>query len=209
MSRRRVNGGLIEDWLVRAGAGEDARELRLIRLKAGGKTYEAFTNDMDPKHLTAEDIVKLYPVRWQIERLFYDLKVVLKLERFHAANPNAVAMQVFAGAIVHSAFRVAQADIAKKAGVPPEELSTQKLFPLLALASIKVIEAEFIFEVTCRANKGVKLRKPSWRTLPDTVVSLEHIRIQRRSPKRKKRKFDPERRNWKSFNKIRGGRKLT
>jgi IS4 transposase len=209
LSRIKKNGGIIEELLVKAGAGDNAIELRLIRLKVDGHTYEAFTNVLDTKRLTAEDIVKLYPLRWRIERLFYDLKVVLKLEKFHAANPNAVAMQVFAGAIVHAAFRVAQADIAKKVGIPPEELSTQKLFPLLAIASIKVIEAEFIFEVTRRANKRVKLRKPSWSNLPDTVVSLEHIRVERRSSKRKKRKFDPKRRNWKSFNKIRGGRKLT
>jgi hypothetical protein len=209
LRRIRKNGALIEDLLVKAGAGENAIELRLIRLKAEGKTYEAFTSVLDTERLTAEDVVTLYPIRWRIERLFFDLKVVLKLEKFHAANPNAVAMQVFAGAMVHAAFRIAQADIAEKVGIPPEELSTQKLFPLLALASIKVIEAEFIFEVTCRANRRVKLRKPSWRNLPDTVVSLEYILLQRRSEKRKKRKFDPKRRNWKSFNKIRGGRKLT
>jgi hypothetical protein len=209
LRRIRKNGTVIEDLLVKAGAGEDAIELRLIRLKVNGKTYEAFTNVLDTERLTAEDIITLYPLRWRIERLFFDLKVVLKLERFHAANPNAVAMQVSAGAMVHAAFRIAQADIAKKVAIPPEELSTQKLFPLLALASIKVIEAEFIFEVTCRTNKDLTLRKPSWRNLPDTVVSLEYIRLQRRLNKRKKRKFDPKRRNWKSLNKIRGGRKLT
>jgi len=208
LRRVRRNGAIIEDLLVKAGAGDNAIELRLIKLKAEGKTYEAFTSVLDTERLTAEDVVTLYPLRWRIERLFFDLKVVLKLEKFHAANPNAVAMQVFAGAMVHAAFRIAQADIAKKVGIPPEELSPQKLFPLLALASIKVIEAEFIFEVTCKANKGVKLRKPRW-SLPDTVVSLEHIRVQRRSSKRKKRKFDPKRRNWKSLNKIRGGRKLS
>jgi len=209
LRRLRIKGAVVEDLLVKAGAGKDAMELRLIRLKAEGKTYEAFTSVMDMERLDAEDIVTLYPLRWRVERLFFDLKVVLKLERFHAANPNAIAMQVFAGAMVHAAFRIAQADIAKKVGIPPEELSTQKLFPLLAIASIKVIEAEFIFEVTCRTNKGVRLRKPSWRSLPDTVASLEYVRVQRRSAKRRKRKFDPKRRNWKSLNKIRGGRKLT
>ncbi len=209
LHRTRVNGAIIEDFLVKAGAGANAIELRLITMKAEGKTYEAFTNVMDTERLTAQDVVTLYPIRWQVERLFFDLKVVLKLQKFHAANPNAVAMQVFAGAMVHAAFRVAQADIAKKVGIPAEELSPQKLFPLLALASIKVIEAEFVFEATCQANRGMKLRKPSWKELPDTVVSLDYIRVQHRSDVRKKRKFDPKRRNWKSFNKVRGGKKLT
>ena len=111
LHRTRVNGAIIEDFLVKAGAGANAIELRLITMKAEGKTYEAFTNVMDTERLTAQDVVTLYPIRWQVERLFFDLKVVLKLQKFHAANPNAVAMQVFAGAMVHAAFRVAQADI--------------------------------------------------------------------------------------------------
>jgi hypothetical protein len=159
--------------------------------------------------LSAEDIIALYPKRWRVERMFYDLKVVLNLQSFYAANPNAVAMQVYAAAMVHSAFRVSQANIAENVGLPPEELSTEKLFPLLSLASIKIVEAEFIFDETRKANRKLKLHKPSWKNLPDTVISLHHIRVHRRSGVRKKRKYDKERRNWKSFRKIRGARKLT
>lgn len=39
---------------------------------------------------------------------------MLRIEKFYAANPNAVAMQVFAAAIVHTAFRIAQGNLAKK-----------------------------------------------------------------------------------------------
>lgn len=209
LERVRENGMLVEDWIVRAGKGSDALELRFVRVKNNGKTHEALTNVLDPEVLSVEDIITLYPRRWRVERLFYDLKVVLNLQSFYAANPNAVAMQVYAAAMIHSAFRIAQADIAKKVGLPPEELSTEKLFPLLSLAAIKVVEAEFIFDHTCKANPKVKLRKPSWKHLPDTVISLSHILVQRRSGVRKKRKYDEQRRSWKSFRKIRGAKKLT
>jgi hypothetical protein len=208
LSRSTAGGILREEWLVSAGAS-DPTELRLIRLKKGRSTYEALTNVLDRKRLTIKEAIELYPLRWTVERLFYDLKVVLNLKRFYAANPNAVAMQVYAAAIVHTAFRIAQADIAQQVELPPEELSPQKLFPLLSLASIKLIEAEYLFEETCKVNRGVKLRKPSWKKLPDTVVSLRHIRVQRRSSKRKKRKFDPARRNWKSFAKVKGAEELS
>ena len=208
ISRSTAGGILREEWLVTAGASNPI-ELRLIRLKKGRSTYEALTNVMDRKRLTAKDAVGLYSLRWRVERLFYDLKVVLNLKRFYAANPNAVAMQVYSAAIVHTAFRIAQADIARQVNLPPEELSPQKLFPFLSVASIKLIEAEYIFEETCKANRGVKLRKPSWRKLPDTVVSLRHIRVQRRSSKRKKRKFDPARGKWTSFAKIKGSENLS
>jgi len=208
LSRSKINGALLEEWLVEVGA-EDPLELRLIRLKNGRSTYEALTNVMDTERLSAIDAVELYPLRWNVERLFYDLKVVLNLKRFYAANPNAVAMQVYAAAMVHAAFRIAQAEIAKQVDLPPEELSPAKLFPLLAIASIKVIEAEYLFEETCKANPHIELRKPNWRNLPDTVVSLRHIRVQRRSSSRKKRRFHPERSKWKSIAKVKGAKRLT
>jgi hypothetical protein len=208
LSRSTCEGALLEEWLVRAGVG-DPMELRLTRLTKGRSTYETLTNVMDYKRLSAKDVIALYPHRWKVERLFYDLKIVLNLKRFYAANPNAVAMQVYAAAIVHAAFRIAQADVARQNDLPPEELSPKKLFPLLSLASIKLIEAEYHFEETCKANPNLTLRKPCWRNLPDTVVSLRYIRVQRRSSKRRKRTFDPARRKWKSITKIKGAEKLT
>jgi hypothetical protein len=199
----------VEDWLVNAGKGKNAVELRMIVLKKQRTTYEAITNVLDPKKLSARDVIALYPLRWTVERLFYDLKVVLNLKRFYAANPNAVAMQVYAAAMVHAAFRIAQADVARRVELPPEELSPRKLFPFLALVSIKLIEARFRFKQTCDVNPGVELREPNWDNDGDTIVSLRSIRVQRRSTKRKKRKFSPERRKWKSVPKIDGTEKLT
>ena len=205
----RIKEGVVEDWLVEAGTEDRARTLRLIRLTRGSSTYEAVTNVLDPERLTALDVVALYPMRWQIERMFYDLKIVLNLQRFHAANPNAVAMQVYAAAMVHAAFRIAQAEIANEVGLRPEDLSPQKLYPLLAFVSIKLIESEYLFDETCKANRGMKLRKPSWRKLPGTIVSLKYIRVQRRSGVRKQREYDPERRKWKSLKNIDGASELT
>ncbi len=209
LARRKIDGGLIEDWIVEAGKGKIAIELRLVVLKNNGKTYEALTNVLDPKRLSVEDIVALYPQRWKIERLFHDIKVVLNVKKLYAANPNAVAMQVFAAAMVHAAFRIAQANIARKVALPPEELSAQKLFPHLALASIKIIEAEFIFEQVQEENPDTELRKPSWKNLPGTVVSLRRIRVQRRSNKRRKNEYHKDRAKWKSITKVDGAEELT
>lgn len=199
LSTAKVDGGKVEDWLVEASNG---LELRWIVLTQGGKTHEAVTNVLDPKRLSAKDIVTLYPLRWTIERLFYDLKDVLNLKRFYAANPNAVAMQVYAAAIVHVAFRIAQGNVAEQVKLPPEELSPKKLFPHLAVVSMALLEAEWYFDETCKANPEVELRKPSWKEHPDSIVSLRRIRVQRRSTVRRKREFSPERRKWKSITKV-------
>lgn len=209
LSRVERKGRIVEDWLIKAGTGKEALDLRLVSLKVNGNVYEAFTNVLDPKRLTAKDVVALYPLRWQIERLFYDLKEVLNLHRFYAANPNAVAMQVYAAAMVHVAFRIAQAKIAAEATIEPEKISPKKLYPHLALVSMRLLGAEHYFAATVRANPGVKLRKPSWKDLPDTIVSLRRILVQRRSDVRRKREFSKERKKWKSFKHIRGGEELT
>ena len=209
LSKVKLEEGTVEDWLVEAGSGKKRIELRLIVLKKNGKTYEAVTNVLDPKRLSAHDVVTLYPLRWRIERLFFDLKDVLNLNKFYAANPNAVAMQVYAAAMVHAAFRIAQANVAEGVDLPPEDLSPKKLFPHLALVSIKLLEAELYFEETCKANPGFKLRKPSWRNLPDSVVSLRRIRVQRRSGDRQKRGYSAERRKWKSITEVDGAEELT
>ena len=143
------------------------------------------------------------------ERLFYDLKVVLNVKKLYTANPNAIAMQVFAAAMVHASFRIAQADIARTLDMAPEELSSEKLFPLLAFTSIKILEAEFFFEATQKANPGVKLRKPSWKELPGTVVSLRYLKKQKRSEERRKREFHKDRKKWKSITKVDGAEELT
>jgi len=191
--------GDIEDWLVWAGTGKRRRKLRLIRITRDGKVYEALTNELRTTRLSAKTITELYPLRWQVERLFYDLKEVLNLKRFYAANPNGVAMQVYAGAIVHVAFRIAQAQIAEQASIKPEELSPKKLFPRLSLASITLIALEFGFDLTQQENPDAKLKRPDWSAHPNLRVLLSNILIETRKDERKRPGYTKGRARWKSF----------
>lgn len=202
-------GACLEDWLVEASADGTQRTLRQIVLTHKGNRRSALTNALKPELLSARDIAELYPRRWQVERLFYDVKEVLNLHEFYAANPNAVAMQVFATAMLHAAFRVTQARIAKKASVVPERLSPAKLFPRLAVAAISLVEFEFCFRETQKANPRLKLKKPSPSVVRNGKVRLGALLVEPRNPKRRRRKFNKERAKWKSFKHVRGGRKLT
>lgn len=198
LSSRKEGGVEVEDWLVRNGSGEDALDLRCIRLKKNGKVYESVTSDLDPNHLSVDDAVNLYPLRWQVERLFFDLKVVLNLKKLYAANPNAVAMQIFSTAIVHAAFRVAQATIADEHRVTPEDLSPKKLFPFLAAAAITLLEHAFFFDQLREENPSLDLKKPRC-SHPRTFTRLGAILVQRRRGARKAPEFDKERAKWKSL----------
>src|SRR3989449_3228133 len=85
LRKRRIHGGLLEDWLGRAGTGASAprQGLRYIRWRRGGTGYEALTNLLGPGRFSAEEALDLYPYRWGVARLFFDLKEVLHLNRLY------------------------------------------------------------------------------------------------------------------------------
>ncbi len=206
----RSEGVRIEDWLVDAGCGATApvQRLRCIRLQRKGTWYELLTNVLDPQLLSAEEAVALYPHRWSVERLFFDLKEVLNLHCFYAANPNAVAMQVYAAALVYTAMRVAQAISAEKADVPPDWISIAKLFPRIAAASATYAGAQIGVRMVEDLNPGVSLRKPDWRKCAFASVSLDQVLIEPRNGPRRKRRYCKGRKHWKSFAHFSKGRKL-
>lgn len=212
ISRRQGGGrGVIEEWLVSVGTGQTAPviTLRLISFRQGKVRHDLLTNVLDPQQLTAAEALALYPWRWKIERVFYDLKEVLHLKRFYTANPNGVAMQLYAAGMVYNAFRITQARIAQQHGIAPEDISPAKLFPKLAEASANLAGAESMLLAMRRLNRGVKLREPDILELPFGRTTLGSILVRKRNEHRRKRRFCKARARWKSLAHITGGRKLT
>ena len=191
LSRRRHAGGVLEDRLVQAGSGQqtEPQTLRRITWQKGRIKRELLTNVLDPERLSAQEALGLYPLRWQVERLFFDLKETLDLRRFYTANPNGVAMQVYGAAIVHTALRIAQAEIAREVDLEPEALSIPKLFPRVAAASECVAAAKIVLDATVRLNPGVRIRKPDLHEFPFTSTTLGAIRVQKRKGPRKAKRF--------------------
>lgn len=210
LRKRRHLDGCLEDWLVQAGSGASApvQTLRWIRWRRGRTRYEVLTDVLDPTRLSAVEALDLYPYRWRIERLFFDLKEVLNLNRLYAANPHAIAMQVYAAAIVYNAMRVAQGEVAEAAGIAPEEISPAKFYPQLAAACHTYVVAQVVESTLRRRNPRARLRPMDWRTARWASVSLSAIRVEPRRGRRRKRRFCAARRRWKSLAHVRGGRRF-
>lgn len=196
-----------EDVLVEVGSGVGQPKiiLRLIRYRGQGRRLDVLTNVLDPKMLSAEKIVPLYGLRWTIERMFLDLKETIDLHTLHSSHPNLVAQQVYAAMIVHTAFRVAQARIAERAGVLVEQISPAKLFPKLAQAANDYCVADWANIRTRELNPGVELRLPNLRTMPSAKVKLLSILVRPRTSPRRRRRFCAARARWKSITHIPGG----
>ena len=209
LRKRRHADGVLEDWLVRAGSGVSAptQLLRYIRWRRGGTRYELLTNVLAPTRLAADEALALYPFRWSVERMYFDLKTVLNLNRVYAANPNAVAMQVYAAGLVYNAMRVAQSEAAVKLGVPPEEISPAKFFPRVAVACyLYGLEQQWARDLHRRHPRThFRVSRPRRRW---ASVSLAPIHVEPRTDHRRHRRFCAARRTWKSFAHVRGGRKF-
>lgn len=206
LSRQQGSRNLLEDSLVEVGSGqkEPKQKLRLIRYRAKGRSLDLLTSALDPKMLSAEDAVKLYGLRWSVERLFLDLKDTLDLSCLYASHPNLVAQQVYATALVHAAFRVAQAKIGQQAKILPEQISPGKLFPKLAVAANDYSICQVHADKVRQLNPGVSIRLPSLRTMSFASTRLQSILLERRSPHRKRRR-PPLPGRWKSYKHVRGG----
>ena len=210
LSRRQHQGGRLTDWVVEAGGSRSTpvQVLRYIRWQRGATVRAVLTNVLEPTRLSAAEALALYPRRWSIERLFFDLKEVLNLNRVYPANPNAVAMQVYAAGCVYNALRVAQADVAEAAGLAPEAISPAKFFPKMAAACHAHALFELWFVETQRANPGRRLRKPPVQQRRFARVALDAILVEPRTTPRRCRRFCAARKRWKSLAHVRGGKKI-
>jgi hypothetical protein len=204
---RKEGRGFLEDVLVQVGSGQKhpVVTLRLIRFYAHGRRLELLTNVLDRKKLSAQDAIALYGLRWSIERMFLDVKETLHLHSLYASHPNLVAQQVYATALVYTAFRVAQAQIAAKARVLPEQISPAKLFPKLADVTQRYAEAKWMMLETKALNPRKRIAFPDLRDMPRSRVRLGSIIAQHRKTLRKKKRFCASAKRWKSFAHIRGG----
>lgn len=205
LRKKKHKGGVLIDELVEAGGSQRVPYVRMrhIHWKKGNIIRRLVTTELDPKVLTAEMALKLYPFRWSIERMFYDLKVVLGLNNICCANPNGVAQQVYACCIVYSAMRVVQAETARKCeGIIPEDISEKKFFVKIAVAHMEYIYGLIGFLLTKEANPNVDLKEPDWSKLKSAKVLLKDILREKRKPGRRKKEFCKERRKWKSFKHV-------
>src|SRR5262249_22004925 len=72
-------GGTAWDTLIEVKGKKDipTQTLRWVRWRKGRESWELLTNVLVPEQLSGLDALSLYPWRWKVERVFFDLKEVL------------------------------------------------------------------------------------------------------------------------------------
>jgi hypothetical protein len=206
-----------DDWIVQMGGSQYGTEPVTLRwIHVWDRTFDIIliTNVLDPKRLSVDQLLSLYKQRWSVERMYLHLKEVLALNRLFNASPSAISGQVYATAILYNALRLSQAQLASKLKVLPEHISPDKF---ICRVVAKVTEAtiaacywEAAVERMVEANLGKKLKTVPFDPAdhPQLSLSTEGLLLQKRNPKRRKRKFCKGRKRWTTYKKMPGAKKL-
>lgn len=122
-------------WLGAYRADRAAHAVRLLRVRLGDRSYSYITNVLDPRQLSALDIVRLYGRRWDIELAINLVKTHLKLQLWWSAKTPVILQQIWAVLIISQIIQALRLEIAGRADVDPDEVSLALLvqyLPILA-----------------------------------------------------------------------------
>jgi hypothetical protein len=210
-----------DDYLMKMGSskqGEEPVQLRLVHIWGRGPQgrrfdYTLVTNVLDPKRLTPIQIMGAYRRRWSVERMYLAMKDILNLNHLYNCSPAAVGQQVYATAIIYNALRLSQAKIAAAAGIAPELLSPDKLFPVLMEHYVRAIDFLAGMHVFAKMERcgppdltadDLKLLD----ILPWTRIHIRDYLLEKRSDHRRKRRFCVGRSRVTGYDDIPGGKRL-
>lgn len=77
---------------------------RVVRFKISDKTIETLITNLDQENFDADEIKKLYNMRWGIETSFRDMKYTLNALKFHSKQLEYARHEIFARLIMYNFF---------------------------------------------------------------------------------------------------------
>lgn len=94
--------------------------------RPGFRPQTLLTSLLDPVAFPAAEIIELYHERWELELAFDEVKTHT-LEREEASlrckTPERIAQELWGLAVAYNLVRLTIADVARRAGVPPTQIS--------------------------------------------------------------------------------------
>lgn len=210
----RLDDLAIDDWIVEMGGsdGEGSIKLRWVQIRRNRKKITLITNVLDPRKLSVEELEKLYAARWQVERLYLELKEYLGLNQLFNASPSAVGQQVYATAILYQALKFSHSRIAQDCQIAPEMISAKKLFRNVLRIFIQTTQLEawalYRHEELSGSEEGLDLDQLRLHEIPWNNISLDWVLVEKRNPHRRKRRYTKARNTWTTYKNIPGAKKL-
>ncbi len=173
-------GDGVFDGLVYLGthrANQAKEVVRLVSFRHRQRLYRYFTNVLDPRQLSLQEVVKLYARRWDIEGAFRVLKDHLGVNTLWSAKSSVIEVQLWSTLLLAQCLHRLQVQIAMQEGVDIFDVSlalligwmprwlAQGINPVTCLARIGR-DLGFIRPST-RSHVQVPCVDPRWITFPE------------------------------------------
>ena len=122
-------------WAVRQKDPSIPRTVtaRLIRVQSGQTPLWLLTSLVDSTRYPANEIVKLYGQRWEIEMAFDDMKTEQRgaATTLRSKRPDGVRQEMFGLLIAYNLVRIEMAHAAQTAGATPDRLSFHRTLTIV------------------------------------------------------------------------------
>ena len=90
---RFINSELIFDFLPKGSKDTYPMKFRIIRIRISEGLYETIVTNLWDNEFSADDIKKIYKMRWGIETSFRELKYHIGLIAFHSKKKDCVIQE--------------------------------------------------------------------------------------------------------------------
>lgn len=90
------------DFLPKGSEETYPLKFRIIRIKIADDKYETLVTNLWNKEFSAEEIKKIYKLRWGIETSFRELKYHVGLIAFHSKKKDCMIQEIFASLIMYN-----------------------------------------------------------------------------------------------------------
>lgn len=94
---------------------------RIVRIRIDEDNYELLVTNLPKDDFSAEELKKLYAMRWGIETSFRSLKYMVGMLQFHARKSEFVTQEIYANLIMYNMTQI----VANCIEVPPSERKYQ------------------------------------------------------------------------------------
>jgi len=102
--------------------------------------YHVYVTDVPPELLSAEDVVKTYKVRWEIEILFRQLKGDFRIDQFPTSKKNAVEALIYAATITLVVSRTFLLLLRRRYGALADRIPHERWAAVFAALSSFILE---------------------------------------------------------------------
>ena len=90
------------DFLPKGSKDAYPLRFRIIRIKISEGMYETLVTNLSEKEFSADDIKKIYKMRWGIETSFRELKYHVGLIAFHSKKKDCIIQEIYARLIMYN-----------------------------------------------------------------------------------------------------------